>query len=208
MSDQENFNEQPTPIDPNAAPEPLQETQEESLREIRDVPVETIPTEELPEIAAEIKEDEPADLKDARRQTEAILDKPIEAIEDAINEADADDRPQTRADVLPHPVSDTTVIRLPILKREYTVNQPVYTVVFGTLAVITIIEVALAELAPDGWLLTLVLAALSVSKAVMVMWFYMHLKDDSRIFAFAIGLPIVVALVATLFLAAVPPFGY
>lgn len=40
------------------------------------------------------------------------------------------------------------------------------------------------------------------------MWFYMHLKDDNRIFAFAIALPIMVALVATLFLAAVPPTGY
>jgi caa(3)-type oxidase subunit IV len=208
MSDQENFNENPTPVDPNTAPEPLQGTQEQSVRELRDVPVEAVPTEELPDVAKEIKEGESEDARAARRQTEAILNKPIEAIEDAVNEADALDHPQTRADVLPHHVGNTTVIRAPFLRREIVVNQPVYTVVFGTLAVITIIEVALAEFAPDGWLLTLILAALSVSKAVLVMWFYMHLKDDSRIFAFAITLPIIVALVATLFLSAVPPYGY
>lgn len=208
MSDQENFSEKPTPVDPSAAPEPLQETQQQSVRELRDVPVEAVPTEELPDVAKEVKEEESADARAARRQTEAILNKPIEAIEDAVNEADVQDRPQTRADVLPHHVANTTVIRAPFLRREIVVNQPVYTVVFGTLAVITIIEVASAELFPDGWLLTLVLAALSVSKAMLVMWFYMHLKDDSRIFAAAIALPILIAAVATLFLTAVPPFGY
>jgi hypothetical protein len=40
------------------------------------------------------------------------------------------------------------------------------------------------------------------------MYFYMHLKDDSRIFAGAIILPIIIALIATLFLTAVSPTGY
>ena len=206
MTDHENFNEEPTPIDPNTAPEPLQETQETSVRELRDVPVEEVPTEKLPDIAKEVKEGEPEEAREARRQTEAILNKPIEAIEDAVNETDREDRAKRVAEALPHTVSSTTVINL--RGREIVINQPIYTVVFGTLAIITIIEVASAEIFPDGALLTLWLAALSISKALMVMWFYMHLKDDSRIFAVAIALPLIIAGVATLFLSAVPPFGY
>ncbi len=208
MSDQENFNEQPTPIDPNTAPEPLQEAQETSVRELRDVPLEAIPDEELPPEAQEFKHNEPDDAKAARRQTEAILNKPIEGIEDAINEADAANQPRSLEQARSAHAGDTTVINLPFLRKEIAVNQPVYTVVFGVLAIITIIEVACAEIFPDGWLLTVVLVGLSITKAALVMWFYMHLKDDNRIFAFAIALPIMVALVATLFLAAVPPTGY
>jgi caa(3)-type oxidase subunit IV len=206
MSDQENFNEAPTPIDPNTAPEPLKEAQQQNARELRDVPVEEVPTEKLPVIAKEVKEGESEPVREARRQTEAILNKPVEAIEDAVNEADQDEHPRRVEAELPHLVSSTTVIHLG--GREIVVNQPVYTVVFGALAIITIIEVASAEIFPDGFLLTIWLAGLSISKALMVMWFYMHLKDDSRIFAIAIALPLIIAGVATLFLTAVPPFGY
>jgi hypothetical protein len=202
MSDQENFNEQPTPIDPNTAPEPLKDAQEQSVRESRDVPIETIPESELAEEDIELKDAEPEEVRDARRQTEAVLNKPIEAIEDAVNEADRASQPMTVESELPHPVSDTTVI------RGRVIPYPIYTVIFFTLGIITIIEVASAEIFPHGWLLTIWLAGLSVSKALMVMWFYMHLKDDSRIFAFAIILPIIIALIATLFLSAVPPTGY
>lgn len=206
MSDQENFNEQPTPVDPNAAPEPLKQAQESTVRELRDVPVEAVPTEDLPDVAKDIKESEPDAAKEARRQGEAVLNKPIEAIEDAVNAADAQNRPQTVEHALATPSHDITTINL--RGRQIVINQPIYTVVFGTLAVITVVEVLFAEVFPDGFLLTLVLVALSLCKALMVMWFYMHLKDDSRIFAFAIALPVMIALVATLFLAAVPPFGY
>lgn len=206
MSDQENFNEQPTPVDPNAAPEPLKQAQESTVRELRDVPVETVPTEALPDVAKDIKEAEPQEAKDARRQGEAVLNKPIEAIEDAVNAGDEQNRPKTVEHALATPSHDITTINL--RGREIVINQPIYTVVFGTLAVITVVEVLFAEIFPDGALLTLVLVALSLCKAFMVMWFYMHLKDDSRIFAFAITLPILIALVATLFLTAVPPFGY
>jgi hypothetical protein len=194
--------EQPTPIDPNTAPEPLKEAQETSVRELRDVPMEAIPTEQLPDLAKEVKETEPEPVKEARRETEAVLNKPIEAIEDAVNEVDREDRPKEVAEELPHVVGSTTVV----LGR--VIPLPLYTVVFGALAAVTIVEVLSAEIFPDGWLLTLWLAALSFSKAVTVMWFYMHLKDDSRIFAGAIILPIIIAVIATLFLSAVPMTGY
>ena len=38
--------------------------------------------------------------------------------------------------------------------------------------------------------------------------FYMHLREDSRIFAFALAIPLVLALVASLFLLSVPITGY
>jgi hypothetical protein len=48
----------------------------------------------------------------------------------------------------------------------------------------------------------------SIIKAIMVMWFYMHLKDDSKIFAAAIILPLIVGMVSSMFLLAVPSTGY
>jgi caa(3)-type oxidase subunit IV len=88
-----------------------------------------------------------------------------------------------------------------------TVHMPMYTVVFATLAVITLVEVIISEL-PEGLLGTLSLALLSLIKAVLVVLFYMHLRNDSRIFIIALILPIVVSIIATMFLLAVPTTGY
>jgi caa(3)-type oxidase subunit IV len=200
MAKRKTTSEQPTPIDPENAPESLQEAQAETVRESRDVPVEAVPTEQLPEIAKDVKEAEPEPVKEARREAEAVLNKPIEAIEDAVNAADR--KPETAHEALPHTVGNTTTF------LRWTFPFPVYTFIFITLGVITIIEVVLAEAAPDGWLLTLILGGLSATKAILVMLFYMHLKDDSRIFAGAIILPIIIALIATLFLTAVSPTEY
>ena len=84
-----------------------------------------------------------------------------------------------------------------------------YTVIFIILAVTSMIEVFFAETIPfDSWVRIPVLGGLSTVKAILVMAYYMHLKDDSKIFAVAIVLPILVGLVATLFLISVPPTGY
>jgi caa(3)-type oxidase subunit IV len=84
-----------------------------------------------------------------------------------------------------------------------------YTVIYAILAVTSLIEVILAETIPfDSWVRIPVLGGLSTAKAILVMAYYMHLKDDSKIFAVAIILPILVGVVATLFLIAVPPTGY
>jgi hypothetical protein len=156
MAERKTSTEQPTPLDPNTAPEPTEEAHEETVGG-------------SPHAAAE-----------------AVSDHPPRAIVAEV----------------PHDTSNTTVV----LGRD--IPLPLYTVVFGALAAVTVVEVASAEIFPDGWLLTLWLAALSVTKAVTVMWFYMHLKNDSRIFAGAIILPIFIALIATLFLSAVPMTGY
>lgn len=84
-----------------------------------------------------------------------------------------------------------------------------YTVIYIILAVTSLIEVFFAETIPfDSWVRIPVLAGLSTVKAVLVMAYYMHLKDDSKIFAVAIILPIFVGIVATLFLISVPAVGY
>ncbi len=86
-------------------------------------------------------------------------------------------------------------------------TMPIYTAIFAILAVITIIEVVIAEL-PDGWLGTLLLVILSAAKAILVVAFYMHLREDSRIFLAALLLPLFIGIIAMLFLLAVPTTGY
>ena len=111
--------------------------------------------------------------------------------------------------------SDTVVI----LGREITVEGGIYTVVFGALGILTIIEVLLAELltgmgagAADGGFLTAIkaflLLGLAVVKSTLVVWFYMHLKDDNKIFALVILLPLLIAALSVIFVLAVPPTGY
>jgi caa(3)-type oxidase subunit IV len=87
------------------------------------------------------------------------------------------------------------------------IPMPMYTVIFGTLAVITLIEVVISEL-PEGFLGTLSLVVLSLAKAVLVILFYMHLRNDSRIFAVALILPLIIGLISAMFLLAVPTTGY
>lgn len=105
-----------------------------------------------------------------------------------------------------HAHSDTLLPYTMVMGRK--LPYPLYTVVFMTLAVLTIVEVGIVEIFPAGWLATLLLIVLSGFKAVLVVAVYMHLREDSRIFAVALALPVLVALIATLFLAMVPPTGY
>jgi cytochrome c oxidase subunit 4 len=84
---------------------------------------------------------------------------------------------------------------------------PLYTAVFGLLAILTIIEVIISEL-PSGWLGTTILIILSTFKAVLVVWYYMHLRSDNKLYALALIIPFFLGLVATFFLIAVPMTGY
>ena len=84
--------------------------------------------------------------------------------------------------------------------------MPIYTVVYITLAVITLVEVLITGF-PHGWLLTVTLLGLSVAKMVLVVLFYMHLREDSKIFAVALLLPLFIISVSMLFLLAVPTTG-
>ncbi len=182
-------------------PTPIKETEDKTVRELRDVPVESIPDEELPELAKEIKEDEPAEARAARRKIEETLNQPIEAIEDTVNALDVEDHSESFDEELPHLVGSTTVF------MGRTFPMPLYTFVFLVLGGITLIEVALSQI-PHGILTAPLLLALSASKAILVVMFYMHLREDSRIFAFALIVPLVLALVVLLFLLTVPITGY
>jgi caa(3)-type oxidase subunit IV len=88
-----------------------------------------------------------------------------------------------------------------------TLPYPLYTVIFFGLALVTVIEVIIAEL-PEGLLGTLLLIVLSLGKAVAVVYWYMHLNRDSKLYALALILPVFIALVSVLFLLAVPTTGY
>lgn len=84
---------------------------------------------------------------------------------------------------------------------------PLYTAVFGLLAILTIIEVIIAEL-PDGGLGVALLITISSIKACLVVWYYMHLRSDNKLYALALIIPFFLGLVATFFLIAVPMTGY
>jgi hypothetical protein len=43
---------------------------------------------------------------------------------------------------------------------------------------------------------------------VLVVWYYMHLRTDSKLYALAIIIPLLIGIVATIFLLAVPTTGY
>ncbi len=94
-----------------------------------------------------------------------------------------------------------------LLGWRFSVPGGIYTVVFGALAVATLIEVIIFEL-PRGFLTIPLMLSLALMKAVLVVLYYMHLRTDSRIFALALLIPLGVALVATLYLLAAPPTGY
>ncbi|MEO0560902.1 MAG: cytochrome C oxidase subunit IV family protein [Chloroflexota bacterium] len=92
-----------------------------------------------------------------------------------------------------------------IAGREITMPGGLYTLVFVVLAVVTIIEVALAESPLPNPIAYPILAALSIGKAVLVVLYYMHLMQDSRIFAWAFGIPLVMASVIVMFVMFVQP---
>lgn len=89
-----------------------------------------------------------------------------------------------------------------------TINAPVYTVVFGALGALTVFELLIAELFPRNFLTTGLLVIASIIKAVLVVLFYMHLKDDNPLYALALIIPLGIGLTAAIFLLAVPVTGY
>lgn len=92
--------------------------------------------------------------------------------------------------------------------RGRTLPYPLYTTVFFVLAALTAVEVALTVVLGGFFLTPILLVLISVFKAVLVVAFYMHLREDSRLFAIALGLPVIIASVAVLFLLSVPTTGY
>jgi caa(3)-type oxidase subunit IV len=87
--------------------------------------------------------------------------------------------------------------------------MPLYTTIYAVLVVLTAIEVAITIVLPKSLFLTpLLLVIISLIKAVLVVAYYMHLREDSRLFALALLLPVFIGLVSTLFLLSVPTTGY
>jgi caa(3)-type oxidase subunit IV len=191
---------EPTPVDPQNPPEPIKEMKAKTIREIR---AETVSPAEMPEPAKGLHEAETLAGERERRQVEKALDAPINAIEDAAATLDRQTTPHTPADVMPHIVPDTTDFF-----GKFTIPLPVYDVVFIFLFIFTVIEVLIGTLLGHGWLLIVVLLALAFVKAFHVVWFYMHLGTDNRIFWATLMIPFFIATVGLLYLLAVPPRGY
>ena len=107
-----------------------------------------------------------------------------------------------------------------LLGREITVEGGIYTIVFGGLAILTVIEVASAEFlksaihdAPGAaatlsTIKAVLLLAIAIVKSSLVIWFYMHLRDEKRILAVVLLLPLLIAALSVMFVLAVPPTGY
>ncbi|MDX2161666.1 MAG: cytochrome C oxidase subunit IV family protein [bacterium] len=194
-----------TPTSPDAPLEAVQ-ADEVSVRDARAMPVETLERDDIPEAVQQLQDLETPEAREARRAQEAALNKPIEAIENAIERID--DQPsqvQIQAEIAHH--EDSPVV-ITLGAQTYTFNTNIYTFVFGLLGALTIFEIIVAELLPSGLIRTLVLSTASIFKALLVMAFYMHLREDNRIFAAAIALPFFIATLAILFLLAVPQTGY
>ena len=77
-----------------------------------------------------------------------------------------------------------------------------YMWVFLWLAVLTAIEVGVANLALDKTLKIILLAILAIGKAVLVALFYMHLRYDKSILAVIGGFPFFLAVVMALIILA------
>lgn len=68
-----------------------------------------------------------------------------------------------------------------------------YLRVFGVLFVITVIEVGVFYVPAFKALLAPILLTLSAAKFLLVVMFYMHLKQDSKFFTFLFGGPLLLA---------------
>ena len=107
-----------------------------------------------------------------------------------------------------------------LLGREITVEGGVYTVVFGGLAILTVIEVLSAEFLkgaihdlPEAAatlqaIKAVLLLGIAIIKSSLVIWFYMHLKSENKLIAVVILLPLLIAGLSIMYLLAIPPSGY
>ena len=107
-----------------------------------------------------------------------------------------------------------------LLGREITVEGGIYTVVFGILAILTVIEVLSAEFLKGAIhdlsdaavtlqaIKAVLLLLIAIIKSSLVIWFYMHLRDEKRILAVVLLLPLLIASLSIMYLLAIPPSGY
>lgn len=106
-----------------------------------------------------------------------------------------------------HPHSDTVL--LPVIGT-VTVPGGIYTVVFIGLGVLTLIEIFIAEVfkGDPGNLIKIVgLLGIAFVKSLLVVMFYMHLRQDNRLFRLVLALPMLIVILCLLYLLAVPTGG-
>jgi cytochrome c oxidase subunit 4 len=69
-----------------------------------------------------------------------------------------------------------------------------YVAVFAVLAAITLIEIVMTQTSIAASLATGMFLAFSLAKAALVATFFMHLREDSRIYTAVFLLPVVLVL--------------
>ncbi len=118
--------------------------------------------------------------------------------------------------------SDTVVI----MGREITVEGGIYTVIFGVLAILTLFEVISAEVLNGAInsttggeaavvalqflpaLKAFLLLGIAIIKSALVIWFYMHMREENKILAVVLLLPLLIATLSIMFVLSIPPIGY
>lgn len=103
-----------------------------------------------------------------------------------------------------HPHSDEVV--LPFLNQRFTIYGGIYTFIFGVLAALTLVEVALTFI-PENAFVVVILTVLSLFKAYLVCMYYMHLNTDNKLFRWALILPLIVVILSVAYLIFVPRLG-
>lgn len=73
-------------------------------------------------------------------------------------------------------------------------HHPNYLLVFASLAVLTAIEVGITYVPALKGAMTPILLALSLFKAMLVILYFMHLRFDSKWFAFVFFIPFVLVI--------------
>lgn len=82
---------------------------------------------------------------------------------------------------------------------EKEARHPNYLAIYIGLVVITAIEVTVSYLPfPDPTPRTIILVVGSICKALLVMLYYMHLREDSRWYAFIVAFPLVIGALLSL----------
>ena len=73
-------------------------------------------------------------------------------------------------------------------------HHPNYLLVFASLAVLTVVEVAITYVPALKPVMVPILLALSFFKAMLVILYFMHLRFDSRWFSFIFFIPFVLVI--------------
>ncbi len=201
----------------NQSPNEPTEFEKETRREIEDINQDVARPDEYQEDQAETLKENIGEMTGVDEAFANVLEKTEEIAEESetvqsfsrgVSNLEAGIEavggpPDTPEEALSHEhFSDVTVL------FGRTLPYPLYTVVFMVLGVATLIEVLIAEIVEVQVLKVPLLVGIAIFKAVLVVLFYMHLRDDSRVFAVALVLPLVIAMLSLLYLLGVPSTGY